>query len=103
MIHWYYYHRIFYNNYDPLTIGAITINPSLGDSGGPLVALNETKPIAIGVASFGSYLGCAAARVPAVYTSTAHYTDWIIEKMGSDASELCFVNRTSEATRRWWG
>ncbi|GFU43657.1 transmembrane protease serine 2 [Nephila pilipes] len=74
-----------------------------GDSGGPLVAMNETKPIAIGVASFGSYLGCAAARVPAVYTSTAHYTDWIVEKMGEDASDLCFLNRTSESTRRWWG
>ncbi|GBM64867.1 Transmembrane protease serine 2 [Araneus ventricosus] len=74
-----------------------------GDSGGPLVAMNETKPIAIGVASFGSYLGCAAARVPAVYTFTGSYTDWIVEKMGSDSSDLCFLNRTTESTRRWWG
>ncbi|XP_035206190.1 chymotrypsin-like elastase family member 2A isoform X1 [Stegodyphus dumicola] len=74
-----------------------------GDSGGPLVALNETKPVAIGVASFGSYLGCAAPRVPAVYTATASYTDWIEENMGEDASDLCFVNKTSESSTRWWG
>lgn len=74
-----------------------------GDSGGPLVAMNETKPVAIGVASFGSYLGCAVNRVPAVYTATSMYTDWIMENMGDDANDLCFVNKTSTPTRRWWG
>ena len=65
--------------------------------------MNETKPVAIGVASFGSYLGCAVNRVPAVYTATSMYTDWIMENMGDDANDLCFVNKTSTPTRRWWG
>jgi len=74
-----------------------------GDSGGPLVAMNETKPVAIGVASFGSSMGCAVNRVPAVYTATSMYTDWILENTGDNASDLCFINKTSKPTRRVWG
>ncbi|CAL1287559.1 unnamed protein product, partial [Larinioides sclopetarius] len=47
-----------------------------GDSGGPLVAMNETKPIAIGVASFVSRRGCAQTFIPAVYTRVSSYIDW---------------------------
>ena len=65
-----------------------------GDSGGPLVAMNETRPIAIGVASFVSRKGCAKKHIPAVYTDVASYMDWITEKMGEDeASKLCILDK----------
>ncbi|XP_035206197.1 chymotrypsin-C-like isoform X2 [Stegodyphus dumicola] len=72
-----------------------------GDSGGPLVALNETQPIAIGVASFVSRRGCAQRFIPAVYTNVASYMDWVTENMGEeDASELCVLEKTSKSRRR---
>ncbi|XP_015917849.1 chymotrypsin-C isoform X2 [Parasteatoda tepidariorum] len=71
-----------------------------GDSGGPLVALNETKPVAIGVASFVSRRGCAQPFIPAVYTRVASYMDWITEKMGEDAKDLCIIPKTSQSRRR---
>ncbi|GFY41943.1 transmembrane protease serine 2 [Trichonephila inaurata madagascariensis] len=71
-----------------------------GDSGGPLVAMNETKPIAIGVASFVSRRGCAQTFIPAVYTNVASYMDWVTEKLGPDASELCTLPKSTKS-RRW--
>ncbi|XP_054711274.1 trypsin-3-like [Uloborus diversus] len=71
-----------------------------GDSGGPLVAMNETKPVAVGVASFVSRRGCAQRHIPAVYTSTAAYMDWIKENMGEDKDELCEVEQSKKSRRR---
>lgn len=70
-----------------------------GDSGAPLVALNGEKPTAIGIASFGSFLGCAFPIVPVVYTATSMYTNWIEENMGEGAKDLCFVEKTSKPTK----
>ncbi|XP_035206270.1 transmembrane protease serine 9-like [Stegodyphus dumicola] len=63
-----------------------------GDSGGPLVYEDAMtgKPVAIGVSSFGTVLGCGRPLVPNVYTATASYANWIAETAG-DNSGICFV------------
>jgi hypothetical protein len=47
-----------------------------GDSGGPLVANESSKPVLIGLVSFGSAKGCDV-RKPTVYTRVAYYNSWI--------------------------
>ena len=48
-----------------------------GDSGGPLFGapVGETKPILLGVVSWG--YGCAVAGYPGVYARVSHYRAWI--------------------------
>ncbi|UYV78369.1 hypothetical protein LAZ67_16001087 [Cordylochernes scorpioides] len=59
-----------------------------GDSGSPLVRRNNgTEFVAIGVTSFGSYLGCAFPGVPAVYTSVPYETKWIVENAAG--ADIC--------------
>lgn len=64
-----------------------------GDSGGPLVFedLQTGRPMAIGIASFVTFLGCGRPFMPSVYTATAAYSDWILGTLGQDAAEVCFV------------
>ncbi|XP_054711273.1 transmembrane protease serine 9-like [Uloborus diversus] len=64
-----------------------------GDSGGPLVYDDPMSgsPVAIGVASFITPLGCARPLAPTVYSATAVFADWVAQAVGEDASELCFV------------
>lgn len=54
-----------------------------GDSGGPLYvedSVNDRKVyVAAGIVSFG--VGCATVNLPAVYTRTSHYLDWIYPKL----------------------
>lgn len=54
----------------------------VGDSGGPLQAvarqMGKLKIVQFGIVSFGKR-NCAQADTPAVYTSVAHYLQWILE------------------------
>ncbi|GIY83615.1 mite allergen Der p 3 [Caerostris darwini] len=63
-----------------------------GDSGGPAVFEDTIsgKPVAVGVASFISFLGCGRPLAPSVYTRIASYIDWITETVGEN-SDICFV------------
>ncbi|XP_035206243.1 transmembrane protease serine 9-like isoform X2 [Stegodyphus dumicola] len=63
-----------------------------GDSGGPLVYEDPEsgRPLAIGVASFVTILGCGRPLVPSVYTATSGYIDWLNETV-VDTSDICFV------------
>merc|ERR1712025_176898 len=51
-----------------------------GDSGGPLFRITDDGPEIIGLTSWG--FGCAIPDVPAVYTSTSHYYDWMADIAG---------------------
>ena len=46
-----------------------------GDSGGPLVWRSGSRPILVGIVSFGE--GCARKLKYGVYTRVSHYRDWI--------------------------
>jgi len=46
-----------------------------GDSGGPLIRMVGDKAMITGLTSWG--FGCALPGLPGVYTSTAHYRNWI--------------------------
>ncbi|XP_037077509.1 complement factor D-like [Pollicipes pollicipes] len=46
-----------------------------GDSGGPMTVLTERGTRLAGIVSAG--VGCATRGVPGLYTSVAHYVDWI--------------------------
>ena len=48
------------------------------------------RPLAIGVASFVTFLGCGRPLLPGVYTGTASFSDWVKETAGPDAG-ICFV------------
>ncbi|GFX90716.1 chymotrypsin-like elastase family member 2A [Trichonephila clavipes] len=63
-----------------------------GDSGGPAVYDDPIsgKSVAIGVASFISFLGCGRPLAPSVYTRMASYIDWLTETVGED-NEICFI------------
>ncbi|KAF8763769.1 Transmembrane protease serine 11B like protein [Argiope bruennichi] len=63
-----------------------------GDSGGPAVYDDPLsgKPVAVGVASFISFLGCGRPIAPSVYTRIASYIDWLTETVG-DTNDICFV------------
>ncbi|MDQ3262056.1 MAG: serine protease [Myxococcota bacterium] len=50
-----------------------------GDSGGPLVLQGPEGPIQSGIVSWGD--GCAREKVFGVYTSVAHYKQWIAEHL----------------------
>lgn len=51
-----------------------------GDSGGPMInwPSDRKTPVLAGLVSFG--YGCAQKGVPAVYTRTSFYRDWVSEK-----------------------
>lgn len=62
-------------------IAVIITNLPLGDSGGALI-VNESETFTqIGIASFGSKLGCTAGE-PSVFTRTSSYLLWIEEISG---------------------
>ncbi|XP_028034820.1 brachyurin-like [Bombyx mandarina] len=46
-----------------------------GDSGGPLIIYRNNEPILIGIASFGSALGCEIG-LPSVYSRATSYVDF---------------------------
>jgi len=46
-----------------------------GDSGGPLIRMVGNQPMIMGLTSWG--FGCALPGLPGVYTSTAHFRNWI--------------------------
>lgn len=54
----------------------------IGDSGGPLQAVSrhmgESKIVQFGIVSFGKKY-CAQKDFPGIYTSVAHYLDWILD------------------------
>lgn len=52
-----------------------------GDSGGPLLGFQNSKPVILGVISYGS-ADCSSQN-PTVFMRTAYYTNWI-KKMTSD-------------------
>ena len=47
-----------------------------GDSGGPLIANERSKPVLVGLVSYGSARGCDVKK-PSVYTRVAYYKNWI--------------------------
>ncbi|GFU43653.1 enteropeptidase [Nephila pilipes] len=63
-----------------------------GDSGSPAVFQDSSsgKPVAVGVASFISFLRCGPPRIPSVYTRTSSYIDWLRETV-KDTNGICFV------------
>ncbi|GFU43661.1 chymotrypsin-like elastase family member 2A [Nephila pilipes] len=63
-----------------------------GDSGGPAVYDDPIsgKPVAIGVASFISFVGCGRPLAPSVYTRIVSYIDWLTETVGED-NQICFI------------
>lgn len=46
-----------------------------GDSGGPLTASTRTKPLLVGVVSWGD--GCGLPRRVGIYTRVANFAGWI--------------------------
>ncbi|GFT76122.1 chymotrypsin-like elastase family member 2A [Nephila pilipes] len=66
--------------------------PETGDSGGPAVYDDPIsgKPVAIGVASFISFVGCGRPLAPSVYTRIVSYIDWLTETVGED-NQICFI------------
>lgn len=49
-----------------------------GDSGGPLIAYDESGcPHLVGTVSWGQ--SCAEPKHPGIYTSVAHFRDWIVK------------------------
>jgi len=49
-----------------------------GDSGGPLnLQEGRGQYVTVGVASFGSVMGCESEKYPHVYARVTHYMDWI--------------------------
>jgi secreted trypsin-like serine protease len=81
-----------------------------GDSGGPALVRKGGRWVQIGITSWGSETGCAAA--PGVFTLVSEYRDWIISKLPATASELTpgdfdGVNGTdvvalSKTKTQWW-
>ncbi|GFQ68805.1 serine protease 33 [Trichonephila clavata] len=67
-----------------------------GDSGSPAVFEDSAsgKPVAVGVASFISFLRCGPPLIPSVYTRTSSYIDWLRETV-KDTNGICFVQGNS--------
>ncbi|XP_029171797.1 melanization protease 1-like isoform X2 [Nylanderia fulva] len=64
--------------------GLRDVDSCFGDSGGPLQALGiyngNARIVQYGVVSYG-VKECGTAGIPGVYTSVAHYVDWILDSM----------------------
>ncbi|GFY62019.1 chymotrypsin-like elastase family member 2A [Trichonephila inaurata madagascariensis] len=67
-----------------------------GDSGSPAVFEDSGsgKPVAVGIASFISFLRCGPPQIPSVYTRTSSYIDWLRETV-KDTNGICFVQGNS--------
>ncbi|KAJ8665277.1 hypothetical protein QAD02_006939 [Eretmocerus hayati] len=53
-----------------------SISACSGDSGGPLVQYNDSKPVIVGVVSWG-FMPCGSSGAPSIYTRVSSYVDWI--------------------------
>ncbi|XP_067132579.1 tryptase-like [Centruroides vittatus] len=62
-----------------------------GDSGSPLIATVNSTSVAIGVTSFGTFLGCSVLAVPEVFTSIPRHIEWIRENTGGNSSDICVI------------
>lgn len=59
-----------------------------GDSGGPLFAVEDGKPVQVGIVSWGegpmdAEAACGHANAYGVYTRLANYRDWVAQKMAN--------------------
>ncbi|KAF2359987.1 Serine proteases trypsin domain [Trinorchestia longiramus] len=71
----------FFLNSKQMCVGGGVSDTCLGDSGGPVMKLNSAKKFyLLAVTSFGS-MNCGIEGHPAVYTSVAHFSDWIQASM----------------------
>ncbi|KAA0184094.1 putative serine protease [Hyalella azteca] len=78
--------RVFPSNFHlngvQMCIGGGPDDTCSGDSGGPVMNLNkEQRYYVLAVTSFGTQEGCGISGRPAVYTSVAHFNDWIRQSM----------------------
>ncbi len=62
----------------------------IGDSGGPLVINSNGQWLQIGIVSFGN--GCAQENFYGVYTSVAHYINWINDYVSVGSNSLSSAN-----------
>ncbi|KAJ8665278.1 hypothetical protein QAD02_006940 [Eretmocerus hayati] len=53
-----------------------SISACSGDSGGPLVQYENSKPLIVGIVSWG-FMPCGTSGAPSVFTRVSSYIDWI--------------------------